>query len=310
MEVPPDYAKFDAPAKAVGGRCVMDSRRIVVALATALLLIACSRVAKTQDPLADNWMAVEIYGGYMVVCQGSANGITNLRFLLDTGATDTEIDSSVADTLKLPTKATKITSFNKTVASRWAELREITFGPERVSNARVLIEDLSYFTRIGLHIDGVVGLDLLRRQSFTVNYAEKYVAFRRPATSGMRGAPILTDGELIKVQVQLDGHPAWMVVDTGAPAAVLYAETLKDLAVNYRLEAQMDWLSVSGHFQSHIARLPSFRVGGDDLGKRVILLSVPEAKRVNGVSGYLGVASLEAKEVAFDFLRNQLLWKK
>ncbi len=289
----------------------MYFRKILIVFAV-LLFSAAWRPAdgRSRAQLASNEMAVEIYDGYLVVCQGSANGLAGLRFLLDTGATDTAIDRNLAEKLGLRTRPAKVTSFDKTVESQWTGLREITFGPERASNARVLLEDLSYFNRIGLHIDGVIGLDLLRCQNFLLSYAEKRVVFGSLVTAGMRGTPILADGKVIKVQVELDGRPVWMAADTGAPVSVLYEDILKELAVNYRLQRQMDWMSVTGAVPSRIAMVPGFRVGGHDLRREVILVSVPEAKRPSGVSGYMGIAALDAREVAFDFERNQLLWKK
>jgi hypothetical protein len=52
------------------------------------------------------------------------------------------------------------------------------------------------------------------------------------------------------------------------------------------------------------------RLGGQDLDREVVLISAPGAKRLSGVSGYLGLASLDAKQVAFSFETNQLLWRK
>jgi Aspartyl protease len=177
-------------------------------------------------------------------------------------------------------------------------------------NVRVMIEDLRYFRSIGAHVDGVIGLDQLRGQSFVVNYAKKRVIFGPATTAGMRGAPMLANGKAIRVEAELNGRTVWMVADTGAPGTVLYEDTLNDLDVNYRFEGRMDWLSLSGHVESRIAMVSRFRVGGQDLGREVVLVSVTVTERLSGVSGYLGVASLEAKEVAFDFERNQLLWRK
>jgi hypothetical protein len=59
-----------------------------------------------------------------------------------------------------------------------------------------------------------------------------------------------------------------------------------------------------------MAIMPRLRLGGQDLDREVVLISAPGAKRLSGVSGYLGLASLNAKQVAFDFETNQLLWRK
>lgn len=289
----------------------MDWRGFTTGLVAASLLAAGARAGgKAKRELASNEMAVEIYYGYLAVARGSVNGLGNLRFLLDTGATDTAIDRSVAEKLGLWSEPTKVTTFDRTVKSEWAQVREITFGPERASNVRVMIEDLRYLGSLGTRVDGVIALDQLRRQSFVVDYGKECVTFSSEAQADMRSAPMLVDGNAIRVEAELDGRSVWMAADTGAPGTVLYEDTLKNLAVNYRLEGGTDWLSLGGHVESHIAAVPRFRMGGEDLRREVILVSVPEAKRVKGVSGYLGLPSLGAKEVAFDFERNQLRWRK
>jgi predicted aspartyl protease len=277
----------------------------------ALLSVAWPEAdGSDRAAIARNEMPIEIYDGYMAVARGSANGITNLRFLLDIGASDSAIDRSVAERLGLESKPITVTSFDKTVESNWTALSELTFGPKQAFNVPVIVEDLSYFDRMGVHIDGVIGLDQLRQQSFIVDYARKSVVFGPVATAGMRSAPMLLSGKVIRVQMELDGHRLWMSADTGAPISVFYEDALKELAVNYRLERQMDWVSVSGHVASRIAVVPRLRVGEQDLRGEVILVNVPESRRLSGVSGYLGVASLESKEIAFDFENNQFLWKK
>lgn len=288
-----------------------DPRQLVILLGAVLLSVVWHEAdGKVRMPQASNETAVEIYIGYLTVVRGSANGVTNLRFLLDTGATDTAIDRTLADRLGVRAKPTKVTSFDTTIESEWTGLKEISFGQERAANVRVVIEDLSYFNRVGVHLDGVVGLDQLRRQSFALNYVKKSVIFGPAAIAGARVAPMLANDQAIRVEAELDGRPMWMVADTGAPLTVLYEDALKDLAVSYRLEGRMDWLSLTGHVESLIAVVPRFQLGKQDLAGEVVLVSVPAAKRPNGVSGYLGIASLQAKEVEFDFEKNRFLWRK
>ncbi len=325
----------------------MDRTSVFARVGTVLLsAVCCAAVGKARTQLAGNEMAIEIYGGYLVVAQGSVNNAENLRFLLDTGATNTAIDRRVAEQLGLHGRPAKVINFDKTVALESAEVEEITFGPERVRNARVLIEDLGYFRSAGLHIDGVIGLDQLRKQSFLVDYARDRVVFDPTsisgrssisgftstsgptsmsdpasisgptsmfvptATRGMHSVPMRADARSITVEVSLDDRPVWMVADTGTRGILLYEDTLKDLLANYRVEGQTTAASLGGPFENRLAIVPRLRVGGQDLDREVVLISAPGAKKLSGVSGYLGLASLDAKQVAFSFETNQLLWKK
>jgi len=282
-----------------------------VLLGTLLLSVVCgASVGSTRTRLASNEMAIEVYGGYLAVARGSVNNADNLRFLLDTGASSSAIDRRVAERLGLHGQPAKVISFDKTVALEWTGVQEMTFGPERICNVRVMIEDLGYLRSSGAHVDGVIGLDQLRRQSFLIDYARERVVFGPTATGGMHSVPMRADAKSIRVEVELDVRPVWMVADTGARGIVLYEDTLKDLLANYRVEGRTGAVSLGGPLENRIAIVPRLRLGGQDLDREVVLINAPGAKRLSGVSGYLGLASLDAKQVAFSFETNQLLWRK
>src|ERR1700722_16560722 len=259
----------------------MDRTGIVALLGTLLLsAVCCAAVGNARAQLVSNEMAIEIYGGYLVVAPGSVNNAENLRFLLDTGATNTAIDRRVAERLGLHGHPAKVINFDKTVALESAEVEEITFGPERIRNARVMIEDLGYFRSAGLHIDGVIGLDQLRKQSFLVDYARERVVFDPTsisdpasmsgptstsdpramfgptATRGMHSVPMRADARSITVEVALDDRSIWMVADTGTRGILLYEDTLKDLLANYRLEGRTTAASLGGPFENRLAIVP------------------------------------------------------
>ncbi len=290
----------------------MDRTSSVALLGTVLLLVVCgAAVGGTKTaPLAGNEMAIEVYGGYLAVARSSVNDVGNLRFLLDTGATNTAIDRRVAERLGLHGLPAKVINFDKTVALESAEVQEMTFGPERFRNVRVMIEDLGYLRASGIHVDGVIGLDLLRSQSFLVDYARDRVVFGPTAAGGMRGVPMRADARSVSVEVELDARRVWMVADTGARGILLYEDTVKDLLANYRVEGRTGVSSLGGPLENRIAIVPRLRLGGQDLDREVVLISAPGAKRLGGVAGYLGLASLDAKQVAFSFETNQLLWRK
>jgi Aspartyl protease len=288
----------------------MDRTSVVALLGTLLLSVVCgAAVGGTRTQLAGNEMAIEVYGGYLAVARGSVNNVDNLRFLLDTAASNSAIDRRVAERLGLHGQPAKVINFDKTVALESTEVQEMTFGPERVSNVRVMIEDLGYLRSTGVHVDGVIGLDQLRRQSFLVDYARKRVVFGPIATGGMHGVSMRADAKSIRVEVELDVRPVWLVADTGVRGIVLYEDTVKDLLANYRLEGRTGEVSLGGPLENRIAIVPRLRLGGQDLDREVVLISAPGAKRLSGVSGYLGLASFNAKQVAFSFETNRLLWR-
>jgi hypothetical protein len=203
-----------------------------------------------------------------------------------------------------------VINFDKTVTVESTELEELTCGLDRTSNVRVMIEDLGNLRSNGVLVDGVIGLDQLRKQSFLIDYARKRVVFGPIITVGMRGVPARIDAKSVRVEAELDARPVWMVADSGARGILLYEETVTDLLVNYHAEGPTGALSLGGPLESRMAIVPRLRLGGQDLNREILLISAPGAKRLSGVSGYLGLAALDAKQVAFSFETNQLLWRK
>jgi hypothetical protein len=279
-------------------------------IAASLFGIGRRAVSQSRGELTNNEMAIDIYGGYLVVAPASVNGLTNLRFLLDTGAMNSVVDRTLAEKLGLHGVAASAISFDKDLACEWAKVQEITFGPERISNKHVLIEDLRYLRSGGAQVDGVIGLDILRRQSFVLDYARRRVTFGKPASPGMRSVPIRVDGRSISVEVYVDRRPVRMIADTGVRNAVFYRNALRDSFTVYRVERRSRGLSVGGVVEDEVAIVTALAIGGHPLDRKVLVVSAPETERLTGVSGYLGLASLNAKEVAFDFDTNQLLWSK
>jgi predicted aspartyl protease len=282
--------------------------------AFAFVILACAtnfaNAGKRTVETAANEMAVEVYGRGLLVARGSVNGIGDVRFLLDTGATNSSIDRSLAERLALPGQPAEVISFANKLSLTQTTLDEITFGPERFEDARVMIEDLGYLSASCSHVDGVIGLDLLRKKNFLVDFGRKRVIFEPGSGAGMHSAPMRVDERLVTVQVELDGRTVWMVADSGTPGTVIYEAALKDMAANYRLEGAVDAQTLGGPIQILTGIVPRLRIGGMDLNREVALVNTLSAPRPSGVSGYLGLASLGAKQVEFNFATYQLLWKR
>jgi len=283
-----------------------------LALAMAVGLLVTSRGARgsTRTEEASNELAVEIYDGYLIVVEVNVGELHGLRFLLDTGTSITAIDRRVAKHLGVLGKPAKVLNFDKTVSVGLGEVPEITYGSEQAFNVPVLIEDLRYLYVGRAPVDGIIGLDLLCRKSFLVDYARKQVVFGATASSGMRAAPLRVEGNVLRVGAELDGTPVWMIADTGILGTVLYERNHKAGLENYRIEMPKMGRSLGGAFETRNAVVSQFKLGGQNLERRVLLVSAPDVKRLSDVAGYLGPASFNAKQIVFDFEANQLRWKK
>jgi hypothetical protein len=289
----------------------MRAGRARVLLAVALLLLGgLGAEGRTRGKAASNELPMELYGGYLIVVEGSIGDLHGLKFLLDTGATTSAIDRKVVDKLGLLRRNGSLINIDKAVRVELCEVPQLAYGPEHVSNVRVIVADLQYLQGSGIRVDGVIGWDLLRRESFRLDFARKRIVFGATKQSGGRTVPMRSDALYLTVQVHLDGRDMRMIADTGMLGTMFYDGSLEGMHGSYTVKSQTMGRSLGGAVESRIAVVPRLQLGAQDLDRQVYLVHQSGSETLRGIAGYLGIASLEAKEVTFDFERNEMSWKK
>ena len=97
---------------------------------------------------------------------------------MDTGAYPSVVDQKIAHDLELAEQPGRVNLSNKSVQTQLVVLPSLVLGPVRVESLPVLTQDLSFFQKaLGHKVDGIVGLDVLRKSSFTINYKTKEMLF-------------------------------------------------------------------------------------------------------------------------------------
>jgi hypothetical protein len=170
-----------------------------------------------------------------------------------------------------------------------------------------MVGDLRYFQSFATKVDAVIGLDLLRLSSFSIDYDARKVFFgpmERTAGVPMNSGPIC-----LSVQLLVGDSELQLIVDSGAPALVLYDKIL-DRVPQLRTEGELDGVSMGGFVHAKKAALPRARLGTTELGGSVFLVKTPSGNVLSGIDGYLGTAVLKAHRVDFNFETNTLAWKK
>jgi hypothetical protein len=173
-----------------------------------------------------------------------------------------------------------------------------------------MIEDLRYLRANGAPIDGVIGLDLLRRTNFRLDLVARRVLFGITEKLPGRSVPMQADGICLKVELEFDGRPVWMIADTGMKGAVFYQDQLDSMAANYRVQRQITGISLGGAIRYTPALVPRLRLGTQDLDRQVYLVPTSANPLLQNTAGYLGLAALDAKIIEFDFRHNELRWSK
>jgi hypothetical protein len=267
---------------------------------------------KSSDQTGGIVIPVEVYDGFLIVAKGHIEALGNLNFLIDTGQTYSSVDRSLVDKLGLAvssSESARILHFDKKESSRFCTLGKIGMGTFEEESVPVIVDDLRWFRVDGLHIDAVIGLDLLRtRGSLRVDFRGKQIVFDAAASIPGRAVPLHQNPWSVTVSIDLQDHPAEMILDTGMSGTVFYREALENQSVQYVPRQHTIGASSAGMIDYTLALMPPTRLGGQSLNREAHLLTRPGARGPSGIAGFLGIATLHAKIVEFDFAHQQLRW--
>ena len=243
---------------------------------------------------------VRIYRNFLVVAEGQFGPDSETRnFLLDTGTAPSIINAKVVAQLELTTRPSKITVLGKVEPGLAAVIPEIDLGPICAVSLVAQARDLSRLeSDLGISIAGIIGLDVLSKSSFRLDYDKREIEFGDVSREGI---PVHFDARAgIAVAVaSIEGKQARFLVDTGSDDVVLLGGTFADAG----------WLALRNTSQSGASlvdqkmNLQVFSAAEIILGGR--LFGVNRAYFLPGSAdpvfdGLLGVRALGFRSLSFD----------
>lgn len=247
----------------------------------------------------------ELRSEFLVVVNGQVGDLEGLKFILDTGASHTLIDRKVADRLRLRLRPGKVTNFNREVPVDWAEIPSLRVGPLQTGPLGVMVTKLGEYSEFAENVDGIMGLDVLERsKKLFIDYEKQTVSWEL-SSEGAGGAPAPT---YFTIPVFVQGFPMHLVIDTGFQVILLYKDRLHKGLPDLRTEGAAIEGGV-GRLKTTQVKLPGVRLFGPEAVATVFLTDGPATGQLPGIDGYLGVASLQAKRVEFDFAARVLRWQ-
>ena len=109
------------------------------------------------------------------------------------------------------------------VQTRIVILPSLVLGPIRAESLSVLTQDLSYFQHsLGHKVDAIVGLDVLRKSSFSINYRTKGNTLRSDREPELSPAPFESDTPIVTIGMEIQTRQKRIVIDTGSPELMLF----------------------------------------------------------------------------------------
>ena len=286
------------------------TRKGVCALVFATMLMGGVKptLAEPGDGHESSEASIHIINGYQLVVEGRIGSLGGLRFLIDTGQTFSCIDRQVAKKLQLALQSARVFNMDKTLRIESAEIHDLSYAGQSVPSLRVLVGDLRYSRANAAAIDGVIGLDLLARNSFVLDLAGKRITFGASALRAWKSVRMVSDGTCLRVALEVDGRSVWMIADTAMRGIVFYREELDSINANYTTGRQINGVSVGGSIPFLPALVPRLRLGGQDLDREAYLLTSGTMPRQENAGGYIGLSTLHARWIEFDFAEQVLRW--
>jgi hypothetical protein len=251
---------------------------------------------------------IRVYLDYLVVVEGSIGNIDSLNLLVDTGASPSVIDRKIARRLKLTEQPDRVNLWSKSFQTGRVVLPSLRLGALRAESLPVLMEDLSFLQRaIGRKVDGIVGLDVLRRSSFTINYRTREILFG-PVETLTFSAPFDTDTPVVTIRTTFQNQNLRLVVDTGGPDLMLFQSRMPD-STRFQELGTEKVADVGGTFPRRRVRIPEVYLGKESIGAQVAFLVDDRKDDGDDFDGVLGVKGPQFWKIAFDFEHRRFSWE-
>ena len=250
----------------------------------------------------------ELYQRHLVVTKGSIGRLNGLSLLIDTGSIPSMVDGRIARKLHLNAESSMLVAFGQQMPIQSAVLDGFRIGSLQSGPVPAGIGDLSYLE--GVRIDAIVGLDVLARTSFSIDYEARVLTFA-PAGRENSVAPLEVVWPFLTVRMTIAGQQVRLLVDTGSADLVLFKSRMPTALSGAPWRGDKTVQYASG-----ITRLRRLELRQVCLGAHIwdklpawALDRVPQGYP-ESIDGVLGVLSLGCQRVRFDFERQEFGWSR
>lgn len=175
--------------------------------------------------IAQHKLPVRIYGGFLVVAEGQfGDRLQHQNFIVDTGTSPSILNLRVARQLGLNLSSGRVAAIGQDSEIAAAILPELDLGPLQVKSTPFLVADLADVERTWkVPIAGILGMDVLGKASFRLDYDLRVLEFGEVSGEGIP-IGLSTRLNLPIAEVQVNGKPVHLLVDTGADRLVVFGK--------------------------------------------------------------------------------------
>jgi predicted aspartyl protease len=239
-----------------------------------------------------------LYNDFLVVATGQIGGATEkLNFVLDTGTAPSILNERSAKGLGLPISRGTLIAVGQAVNTGQAMLPQLDIGPIHVNNLPVNVMDLSHLENsLGMPIAGLIGMDVLGRSSFRLDYQARQLRFGNVADEGI-GVPYDQASGLALAEVTLQGKHVRLIVDTGSDLLVVYGSDWSKSSVAEPV-SESQGRSVAEQVPARRINNAELTFGGREY--RVARAYCVSSAAPVAYDGFFGVRALKLRAISFD----------
>ena len=250
-------------------------------------------------------MPVHIYGGFLVVVEGQIGGARQPEnFVVDTGTSPSILNLRVARELGLELTPAKFAALGQESSIHAGQVPELKIGPVQMNTAPFLVTDLSSVEQAWkLPVAGILGLDVLGKASFRLDYENEVLEFGDVSGDGI-AVELSSQEHLSIAKVNINRTAFRMLVDTGAERLVLFGNKPTTLLTNAVSGKTLQGNGAAGSVP--VRALPALDVdwNGEHFRKDAVLVSDRQEPLFDGL---LSVRALGFRALAFD-AENQVVY--
>jgi predicted aspartyl protease len=279
-----------------------------LSLHQVVVLLAVSATAAFADAQPSGEVRFRSFEHFLIV-EGSIATAKQLHFVVDTGASCTIIDRRLATKLRLPLTPSDVglVAFNRSTRPAATVVPSIEIGPLRVASHPVLVMDLRRAPELEV-IDGIIGLDVLRRQNFQIDYRTNRISFG-PLPRARSKLVFQTTDPLVSVDLTIGGKPVRLIVDTGSSLLILFAERVRGRVRINNYTGSLNVTSLTGGTWFHGTKLAGVQLGSKVFQTHDGAVMYGSATAYDGFDGILGGLSQLVRRIGFDFEQGHLQWE-
>jgi predicted aspartyl protease len=256
---------------------------------------------------AQSVVPFRLIDGWAIVLEGTLAGKPHQKMLIDTGAVPSAINIRTARRLGLSGPVQKLSLMNRAIKVERVRVANVRVGPAAAEALDMVAMDLAGIElAMGTRIDAVIGLDLLSRQNFSLDYRRKELDFSSN-TSLARSIPFETreeaGGTYVLVPLQSNGERLQMLLDTGTRDMMLFKRRLRGGLQRLAEQGKDFNLNAGGRDSLAAVEVVSVELGSFSWKKRKAYVWDTLPDQLRDFDGMIGPAALDAQVVAFDFDR-------